>query len=98
MEISPVSHCIARVVVGVGEGSGTDCGILDPVTSQWWPVREGRVRQTSGTRDNKDIPLRPFVKQPALMLHKYLSEKREESVLVFTHTPQGLGLTDQRAF
>ena len=79
---------------------GTDCGILDPVTSQWWPVREGRVRQTSGTRDNEDIPLRPSVKQPALILHKYLSEEseREESVLVFTHTPRGWGSEIRESF
>ena len=52
-------HCEGGGRVGVGR-EGTDCGILDSVTSQWWSEREeGRVRQTSGTRDNEeDIPLR----------------------------------------
>ena len=43
----------------------------------------------------EDIPLRASVKQPALILHKYLSERRLESaVSVYSHTP-GVGLRDQ---
>ena len=83
-------HCEGGGRVGRGR-EGTDCGILDSVTSQWWSESEGGGQGEANKWNKRQqggySPQTHRHKPPALILHKYLSEKRV--CVLFTHTPQG---------